>query len=97
MYRFFKDRCLLLALVGVTAAVSAFPQAKGAAAKFRTITISSEPKAIVWLDDVRYGTTDDTGNLEIRTVSAGRHTLRVRAAGFKEVSQPITALQKGAI
>ena len=58
---------------------------------------SSEPKAIVWLDDVRYGTTDDTGNLEIRTVSAGRHTLRVRAAGFKEVSQPITALQKGAI
>ena len=98
MFRIVKDRCLLIALVvGVIAVLPVYPQAKGSAAQFRTITISSEPKAVVWLDDVRYGTTDDAGNLEIRTVSAGRHTLRVRAAGFKEVSQPITAVQRGTI
>ena len=99
MYRVFKDRCLLIALViSAFAVLPVYPQAKGAAAsQFRSITISSEPKATIWLDDVRYGTTDDTGTLEIRTVTTGRHTMRVRAAGFKEVSQPITAAQRGTI
>ena len=99
MNRVFKDRCLLTALViGAFAALPVYPQAKGASvSQFRTITINSEPKATVWLDDVRYGTTDETGNLEIRTVAAGRHTLRVRAPGFKEVSLPVTATQRGTI
>ncbi len=84
--------------VCLIAAVSVSAQTKRApAAQFRTITINTEPKATVWLDDVRYGTTDETGSLEIRTVTTGRHSLRVRAAGFKEVSQPVTAVQRGAI
>jgi len=56
----------------------------------RTITVVSAPKAIVWIDDIRRGTTDDTGRLSQLKVSAGRHTLRVRANGFKEASLPIT-------
>ncbi len=90
--------CLgLLLLFLASASVSAQTNRPAPAAQFRTITINTEPKATVWLDDVRYGTTDDKGTLEIRTVASGRHTLRVRAGGFKEVSQPITAVQRGVV
>ncbi|HQU83207.1 MAG TPA: tetratricopeptide repeat protein [Pyrinomonadaceae bacterium] len=61
----------------------------------RTINIISEPSAIVWLDDIRFGKTDKTGKLVIKTVFAGKHTLRVRADGFKETTKPIPANQEG--
>ena len=37
---------------------------------------------------MRRGVTDDAGQLVLGNVSAGRHTLRVRAAGFKERTLP---------
>jgi len=61
----------------------------------RTITIITEPNAIVWLDDLRRGITDESGKLIIKPVTAGAHKLRVRADGFKEASQNLTAAQKG--
>ncbi len=61
----------------------------------RTITVITEPNAIVWLDDLRRGTTDESGKLIIKPVSAGAHKLRVRADGFKEALQNLTAAQKG--
>jgi tetratricopeptide (TPR) repeat protein len=60
----------------------------------RTITVITEPNAIVWLDDLRRGTTDESGKLIIKPVTAGAHKLRVRADGFKETSQNLTAAQK---
>lgn len=63
----------------------------------RTIKIISEPNATVWLDDIKFGKTDKTGLLTIKTVFAGKHTLRVRADGFKEVSKPIPANLQGDI
>ena len=50
------------------------------------LTITTEPNAIVWIDEIRRGTTDASGKLAIAKVSAGRHSVRVRAAGFKETS-----------
>jgi tetratricopeptide (TPR) repeat protein len=61
----------------------------------RTITIITEPNAIVWLNGINYGTTDESGKLTIKPVAAGAHSLRVRADGFKEVTQNLTAAQKG--
>jgi tetratricopeptide (TPR) repeat protein len=81
----------------LVAVVPVYSQTKGLPSQFRAIKIQSEPKAVVWLDDVRYGATDDAGILEIKTVPAGRHSLRVRAAGFKEVTLPITPVQRGVI
>jgi len=63
----------------------------------RTVTIASEPKAIVWIDEVRRGVTNDRGVLSSLKLPAGTHTARVRATGFKEVSQPISATQRGEI
>ncbi len=66
-------------------------------AKTRSVTIISEPQAIIWVDDVRYGRTGQDGKLTISTVSPGRHIIRVRADGFKEVSKPLLLTQKGDI
>lgn len=50
------------------------------------VTITSEPNAVVWIDEIRRGTTDDSGKLVLTKLSAGRHTVRVRAGGFKETT-----------
>ena len=63
----------------------------------RTITIQTEPNAIVWIDEIRRGVTDANGSLRGLQLSSGAHTLRVRANGFKEDSQPITIVQRGEI
>ena len=63
----------------------------------RSITVSTQPETTIWIDGVRYGTTDKAGTLKIASITAGVHTLRLRADGFKERSQPITAIQKGEI
>ena len=72
--------------------------AKAAAqASSRSIVVRTESKAVVWLDDVRRGVTDEAGRLTLLKVSAGRHTLRVRARGFRETSLAITPARRGAI
>src|SRR6187549_1171827 len=49
-------------------------------------TITTEPNAAIWIDEVRRGTTDASGKLALTKLSPGRHTVRVRAAGFKETT-----------
>jgi len=51
-----------------------------------TVVITTEPNAIVWIDEIRRGTTDATGKLSIKNVSNRRHTVRARANGFKEAT-----------
>src|SRR5262249_30660180 len=53
------------------------------------LTITTEPNAIVWIDDIRRGNTDASGKLILNKVSAGRHSVRVRANGFKETVTPL--------
>ena len=50
------------------------------------LTITTEPNAIVWVDEIRRGTSDASGKLILTKVSAGRHSVRVRADGFKETT-----------
>ena len=50
------------------------------------LTITTEPNAIVWIDEVRRGTTDASGKLVLTKLSPGRHTVRVRANNFKEAT-----------
>lgn len=50
------------------------------------LTITTEPNAIVWIDEIRRGTTDTAGKLALTKVSPGRHSVRVRANGFKETT-----------
>ncbi|HYJ87612.1 MAG TPA: tetratricopeptide repeat protein [Pyrinomonadaceae bacterium] len=53
------------------------------------LVITTEPNAIVWINDIRRGVTDASGRLEVMKMLPGRHSVRVRAAGFKEVTTPL--------
>jgi len=55
------------------------------------LTITTEPNAIIWLDEIRRGQTDASGKLEIKKFSASAHVLRVRAMGFKESTTSLLA------
>lgn len=89
---------VLLALV-YSAGLQANAQAarSAAASQIRSITVLSEPGALVWIDDVRYGKVGKSGSLTIKTVARGAHVIRVRADGFKETTKAILASQKGEI
>ena len=50
------------------------------------LTITAEPNTTIWIDEVRRGTTDGSGKLALARMSPGRHTLRARAKGFKEIT-----------
>ena len=60
--------------------------APGAIHAQSALTITSEPNAIVWIDEIRRGTTDASGKLTLTKVSPGRHSVRVRANGCKEAT-----------
>src|SRR6266850_778033 len=86
---------LLLAAGGGFAQAQQRPDGPGGPA--RTLTIVTEPSAVVWIDEVRRGTTDASGRLVQVKVTTGAHTLRVRANGFKELTMPLTAAQRGEV
>jgi tetratricopeptide (TPR) repeat protein len=73
------------------ATAKAAPQKSAAISPRSSVTIQTEPSAIVWIDEIRRGVTDASGKLELKNISPGRHVLRVRANGFKETSAPLVA------
>jgi tetratricopeptide (TPR) repeat protein len=89
--------CILLA--SFCQAVPAQRRAKaGAPANLsRTLTIFTEPNAVVWLDEIRRGTTDVMGKLLLAKISSGPHTLRVRAGGFREATMTLQPAQRGEV
>lgn len=88
-------RCLFALLFALAYLVaSAFSQPTKPV-QYRTISITTEPDSIIWIDAVRYGTTDSSGKLVIKTLAPGAHIVRVRANGFKELNKTVTAVQKG--
>jgi Flp pilus assembly protein TadD len=60
-----------------------------AATTVASLTITTQPNAIVWIDDVRRGVTDASGKLVLTKILPRRHTLRVRANGFKELTSAL--------
>jgi tetratricopeptide (TPR) repeat protein len=88
---------LLLLAGGDVASAHQRPKPGPVAGAARTLAILTEPNAVIWIDDIRRGSTDAGGALAQVRVSAGAHTLRARAAGFKEITVPLTAAQRGEI
>ena len=82
--------CVIAAL---THGVLAQSTTSSAVSQSRSLTVVSEPGATVFIDGIRFGRTDKSGKLSIRTLADGHHTLRVRADGFKEIEKPLPAVQ----
>jgi len=94
-----SKRALLLAATvfcgtAVIAQRAAVPAQRSPAA---SLTIQTEPTAIVWLDEIRRGATDSSGKLVLLKISAGHHVLRVRANGFSEATIPLLPAKRGVI
>src|SRR4051794_23821474 len=87
-----KAYACIAALLIVSSGAGA-QRARTQVAATRNITIVAEPDAIIWIDDIRRGVTDNKGMTRLK-LSAGAHTLRARAMGFKEISIPIPAAQR---
>jgi hypothetical protein len=101
---FFNRLILLTAIATLSVLFSAshvFAQRTGkkpaVSASTKSLTIRTEANAIVWLDEVRRGVTDAEGKLSLEKVTAGRHTLRVRASGFRERTLPLLPIQRGQV
>lgn len=92
-----KARSLLIILLLAISLGIAVAQRTAPPAATRSVTIISEPNAIVWIDEIRRGTTDTRGKLADQKIAAGTHSLKVRAEGFKQVTTSITAIQRGEI
>lgn len=76
---------LALAVISLTAITLRAQPAK----KISSLNIATEPGAAVWVDGVRFGKTDPSGKLTITNLGGTRHTLLVRADGFKEAVKAI--------
>lgn len=75
----------------IFSAVSIFAQTP------RNITIITEPNAIIWINEARFGKTDTEGKLAVNILGAGVKVIRVRADGFKETTQNLPPTQKGIV
>lgn len=88
---------VVLLLISISPAVFAQRTPARKPTAVGSVSIATEPNAAVWIDEIRRGTTDATGKLELTKVSPGRHTLRVRANGFKEVTLPLLSARRGTV
>lgn len=105
-----KREVLLLTLCAVALCVSdasaqrrkpstttAKPSTKTAAKPSTAVlNISTQPGALVWVDEVQRGAADAEGKLSLK-LTPGRHALRVRAKGFAERTLALLPTQRGAL
>ena len=90
-YRFISALILLAVLCVVPVHSLAQKRFANPPTRSASLSITTEPNAIIWIDNIRRGVTDASGRLELKKNSAGRHTLRVRAIGFREATVPLLA------
>lgn len=88
----------LASMIIAAACVAAFAQSpKLAKSQYRSIVVVTQPDSSIWIDGILFGKTGNDGRIEIKTVAAGSHVLKVRCFGFAEATRTLTALQKGEI
>ncbi|PYS99794.1 MAG: hypothetical protein DMF63_09870 [Acidobacteria bacterium] len=90
-----SSRLIFAATLFLLASDASLVAQVGKPTPLRPITVVTEPKSTVWIDDVRYGETDEKGRLAIASLSPGVRSLRVRANGFAEVTKSLPATTRG--
>lgn len=87
-----RDKLSWLAalLVSVAACSPGWAQQNPTPAAPATLVIQTAPQTIIWVDALRYGAVPARGELTIKNLRAGAHTMRARLKGKREITQPIT-------
>jgi tetratricopeptide (TPR) repeat protein len=55
-----------------------------------SLIIKTSPETIIWVDNLRYGAVPSSGELTVKNLRAGSHTVRARLQGKREIAQTIT-------
>lgn len=62
-----------------------------------TLTIRTEPGTAIWVNELRRGTTDESGVLRVQNLPRGRLMVRARAIGFSERTVALPPGQRGTL
>ena len=54
-----------------------------------SLQVKAESGTIIWVDNLRYGSTNESGEITIHNLKAGTHSLRARLPGKRELTQPV--------
>ncbi|MGH9766617.1 MAG: tetratricopeptide repeat protein [Blastocatellia bacterium] len=54
-----------------------------------TLTAKAPPETIIWVDSLRYGVIPEGGEITIKNLSEGAHTIRARLKGKREITRKI--------
>jgi tetratricopeptide (TPR) repeat protein len=84
--------CLLSLSSGASAPPVVTPQRApqpAANAPSSSLVVKSEPGAIIWVDNLRYGTVPQGGELTVKNLRAGSHTVRARLLGKRELIETV--------
>ena len=54
------------------------------------LTVKAPPETIIWVDSLRYGAIPENGELTIKNLSAGSHTVRARLKGKREIARKVS-------
>jgi tetratricopeptide (TPR) repeat protein len=60
-----------------------------------TLTVKAPPETIIWVGSLRYGVIPENGEVAIKNLNAGSHTVRARLKGKREVRRKVN-LEAGA-
>jgi tetratricopeptide (TPR) repeat protein len=93
--RHFSPLALVL-LCSLTGGASSLPVAAqqrapqpAASAPSSSLVIKAEPGAVIWVDNLRYGTVPQSGELAVKNLRAGSHTVRARLLGKRELLETV--------
>ncbi|HZS07114.1 MAG TPA: tetratricopeptide repeat protein [Blastocatellia bacterium] len=67
-------------------------QTSSAAGTGTSVNVKTSPGTTIWLDGLRYGNVPASGELTIRNLRGGTHSLRARLKGKQEVTQTVTLI-----
>lgn len=54
------------------------------------LTVKTVPQTVIWVDSLRYGPVSSSGEMTIKNLRAGLHTVRARLKGKREITQTAT-------
>jgi tetratricopeptide (TPR) repeat protein len=54
-----------------------------------SLTITTKPGTMIWVGSLYYGLVSESGELTVNNLAAGKHTVRARLKGMREVTQAV--------
>jgi tetratricopeptide (TPR) repeat protein len=80
-----SSRLIVMLTLGISLSVNLQAQDHPAS----ILHVKTLPGAIVWVDSLRYGVVPESGELTVKNLRAGAHTVRARLKGKREITRTV--------